>query len=448
VADLIDNLIGYVNDIKPYHTKIFGVEVEYVTTDDITVDISEKCVFNIDLGLPVCDDLISIAVASGDDDGWDTKPYDQLPFDIILADNDGFCIPRNTTHSSIVFNGQVYEIPTGFYDYVFTTISETIQIQGQIVTGNVDDDYTQVQRPWDAPLNGMNPVEYGTNYFKIDNDVSSIFNTISQNGGTTQISGVSGSPITGNQVFISSSSLNDGVYTVLSATYDPIVNETTITLLENTLDPSIPDGVIVLGMFDAYEWDGNPITAVEQPPADINAKSFIAECFTIQDGYGYDDPNVGWDATVDATYVVPPGEEHNPAFFDIPAGWDDGQYIINGSSGPQCAPLSGMGWDGQTYDSVHWDAMYTVPPEPQQPTGIVVFSAEDIPIPNPSSVGSLFTQTTASNMWVVDHNLGYYPIVRVFSGGFELIPTSIVHTSLNQVVISFNSGQVGQARLV
>ncbi len=53
MADLIDSLIGYVNDVKPYHTKIFGVEVEYVVEDSIDVEISEDFKMKIFMGLPV-----------------------------------------------------------------------------------------------------------------------------------------------------------------------------------------------------------------------------------------------------------------------------------------------------------------------------------------------------------------------------------------------------------
>ncbi len=454
MADLIDGLIGYVKDIKPYHTKIFGVEVEYVTSEDINITVVEDLRFNLNLGLPVCENLTSIAVAVGDDDGWDTKPYDELPYDIIVTEADGYCIPRDSIHQSVIFDGQTYNIPTGFIDYIFTTVTEDLTIQGQVVGTDVEDCYTVINQLWDSPLDGIDTVEYGSNFIKVNLDLTSIFNLIP-----------------GFQFDIINSSFNDGTYTVDVATYDINTNETTITVLENTLDATVPDGIILVGLYDAFEWDGDSTTAVDQPPADINAKSTIHECLTITDGYGFDDPNVGWDATIDPDYNAPPGEEHNPLFFDSPVGWDDAYYIIDGSSSIPCKDFVGIGWDGQTYDSVLWDAaLYNVPPgfkwdegeweitpwdsgvifspDALTPQGVVVFSPENMPSPNPTNIGSLFTQTTASTSWTVNHNFGYYPIVRVYSGGIEIIPTSIVHTSLNQVVISFNTAQVGEARLV
>lgn len=59
------------------------------------------------------------------------------------------------------------------------------------------------------------------------------------------------------------------------------------------------------------------------------------------------------------------------------------------------------------------------------------------------------TQTNTSATWVVTHNLGYYPVVRVFlNTGEEIQPTSIVHDSLMQTTITFSSTRVGTARFV
>ena len=59
-----------------------------------------------------------------------------------------------------------------------------------------------------------------------------------------------------------------------------------------------------------------------------------------------------------------------------------------------------------------------------------------------------FYQNSASTTWVIQHNLGYNPIVRVFIGTAEVQPQSIVHDSTNQVTITFSTAQVGYARLI
>ena len=57
-------------------------------------------------------------------------------------------------------------------------------------------------------------------------------------------------------------------------------------------------------------------------------------------------------------------------------------------------------------------------------------------------------QNSASTTWVVVHDLGYYPIVRVFIGSNEVQPASIVHDSTDQLTITFSTAQVGYARLI
>lgn len=65
-----------------------------------------------------------------------------------------------------------------------------------------------------------------------------------------------------------------------------------------------------------------------------------------------------------------------------------------------------------------------------------------------SGVSFEYTQTSLSNTWVINHDLGYYPIVRVFVGNSEIQPLSIVHNSLFQTTITFSTQYVGVARLV
>lgn len=58
----------------------------------------------------------------------------------------------------------------------------------------------------------------------------------------------------------------------------------------------------------------------------------------------------------------------------------------------------------------------------------------------------VFTQNTPSNLWVVNHNLGYFPTVDVFSsGGLELL-ASVIHLSNNTTQIQFSIPISGTAR--
>lgn len=60
-----------------------------------------------------------------------------------------------------------------------------------------------------------------------------------------------------------------------------------------------------------------------------------------------------------------------------------------------------------------------------------------------------FEQGAAATSWVIVHNLGFNPIVRVFesTGDEEIQPLSIVHDSIFQVTIQFSSATAGRARL-
>lgn len=57
-------------------------------------------------------------------------------------------------------------------------------------------------------------------------------------------------------------------------------------------------------------------------------------------------------------------------------------------------------------------------------------------------------QSDSSTSWVITHNLGYSPIVRVFIGNQEVQPLSVTHNTTNQTTITFSTAQVGYAKLI
>lgn len=59
-----------------------------------------------------------------------------------------------------------------------------------------------------------------------------------------------------------------------------------------------------------------------------------------------------------------------------------------------------------------------------------------------------YIQTNLSDTWVVDHNLGYNPIVRVFIGNQEVQPATITHNTVNRTTITFSTQQLGVARFI
>lgn len=78
----------------------------------------------------------------------------------------------------------------------------------------------------------------------------------------------------------------------------------------------------------------------------------------------------------------------------------------------------------------------------------VIMSGEATGANQPEAKSYTHEQTAPSDGWVINHNLGYNPFVRVFIGNEEVTPDSIIHNSITQTVVQFSTPKVGVARLV
>ncbi len=80
-------------------------------------------------------------------------------------------------------------------------------------------------------------------------------------------------------------------------------------------------------------------------------------------------------------------------------------------------------------------------------SGIVLITAgESVGLPKTNySHTSTYTNSTT---WVVQHNLGYNPVVTAVVDNYVVQPLSIVHDSLMQVTITFSTPQTGLVRCV
>lgn len=58
-----------------------------------------------------------------------------------------------------------------------------------------------------------------------------------------------------------------------------------------------------------------------------------------------------------------------------------------------------------------------------------------------------FTQASPNTTWVINHNLGFTPVVALFTVGGVEIEGEVVHSSVNQVQVSFAVALTGTARL-
>lgn len=58
------------------------------------------------------------------------------------------------------------------------------------------------------------------------------------------------------------------------------------------------------------------------------------------------------------------------------------------------------------------------------------------------------TQPSAATTWVINHNLGYKPVVGVFTTGGSEVEAEILHASTNQAIVYLAFAMAGSARLV
>jgi len=70
---------------------------------------------------------------------------------------------------------------------------------------------------------------------------------------------------------------------------------------------------------------------------------------------------------------------------------------------------------------------------------------EVLPDPLSSSATFQHTQSAASSMWTVNHNLGFPPNVRAYSSGGREMIAEVIHNGLNQSLIYFDSPANGFA---
>jgi hypothetical protein len=64
------------------------------------------------------------------------------------------------------------------------------------------------------------------------------------------------------------------------------------------------------------------------------------------------------------------------------------------------------------------------------------------------AAGFSFTQPTPSALWTINHNLGYDPVIELFSIGGLIIEGSITNIDTNTLTVAFNSPYAGSARLI
>lgn len=64
----------------------------------------------------------------------------------------------------------------------------------------------------------------------------------------------------------------------------------------------------------------------------------------------------------------------------------------------------------------------------------------------PASAFFEHVQSAAAATWTINHNLGFRPAVSAINEGSQQVEGSVIHTSVNQLVLSFSIPIAGRAR--
>ena len=88
--------------------------------------------------------------------------------------------------------------------------------------------------------------------------------------------------------------------------------------------------------------------------------------------------------------------------------------------------------------------------EPMKGTAqaVIFRDASYIIVPDVNKPSYEFIQTIPSAVWTINHDLGYIPITRVYVNNILVTPYSIIHTSANQVKITFVQNETGVVRFI
>ena len=81
------------------------------------------------------------------------------------------------------------------------------------------------------------------------------------------------------------------------------------------------------------------------------------------------------------------------------------------------------------------------------PVTSVVTATTEGPQGPAGSGGYVFTQSTPSTTWTINHNLGFRPTVELLDAGSQEIDGDVAHPSINQTIVTLNPATAGLARL-
>ncbi len=69
--------------------------------------------------------------------------------------------------------------------------------------------------------------------------------------------------------------------------------------------------------------------------------------------------------------------------------------------------------------------------------------------PGPGGIpANVFTQSVASLVWLVNHNLGYVPLTALYTSGSVEFEGEVVHSSVNQFSVILQVSSAGFVRYI
>lgn len=220
--DPVQGLVSYVQDIKPFHTKIVEVLVEYVYTEGVETSIGDS--LEIGIGLDFGGNLGPLLCAGG----YDTLPYDSLGVYPIASPNTGITFSNypaiNVVTNSITIPGNfVSQFVAGSVVTMYSVLEDhtnALPISG-VLLGSPANDFQVTGDHTATYVAGFSFDVYGS----IGNDGT--YTTSA--GGATFAAGVTTIPVdeaipsavVGGKIgIITTPGSHTGQFTVLDATFD------------------------------------------------------------------------------------------------------------------------------------------------------------------------------------------------------------------------------------
>jgi hypothetical protein len=186
------------------------------------------------------------------------------------------------------------------------------------------------------------------------------------------------------------------------------------------------------------------------------------------------------DGLVQGTYRVSLGQNSGVPFLNANGALADSRAYLNRGN---------IQFDGADWNTVTASGVYEVdasgsgganfPPTFRKQGSLIVYAAANtvVQLYVPNSPGDIYIRTSYNNIfgawqtvgsggggggltafehiqntpattWTINHNLGYYPDIHVYSSGGSEVTAEIVHVSANQALIYFSAPTTGRARCV